>query len=197
MIRALILGAGESKRMGKPKLLLPYQQSTIIETVVQTAVTSDVDAVTVVLGANAGRIAEKIVHQNVSIVVNKAYRDGMFSSIQCGLRQLPSDTSAIVLMLGDQPGIPATVINAIIAAWKESGMKIILPLYESRKGHPILIDMSFRDELLSSGLKEGMRSFMKQNEMNILELPVSSSAILDDIDTPQDYEMQANRDLNP
>ena len=109
MICAIILAAGESKRMGRPKLILPFGKKTIIETVINNAIQSEADEVLVVLGSDAGKIAKKIEDYSVRTTVNPDFRQGMLSSIQWGFEALSEDTRAVLVMLGDQPLIPSPV----------------------------------------------------------------------------------------
>ena len=126
MIWAIILAAGESKRMGRPKLLLPFGENTVIETVVNNAIQSEADEVLVVLGYSAEKIAEKIKNLPVRISVNPDFCQGMLSSMQWGFEALPEDTPAALIMLGDQPLIPSWVINKVIDAYEQTGKGIIL-----------------------------------------------------------------------
>lgn len=187
MIRILILAAGESRRMGQPKMLLPCSGATIIETVAVTALASSAEEVVIVLGAMEESIRQAISHLPVVIAVNTEFRLEMLSSIQCGIRGLPPDTDAVVLMLGDQPTVPVEVIEQVIAAWRSSGKGFVLPTYGGRRGHPLLIDLRYRDELLRLDPSAGMRAMLTAHGEDVLEVPVDAPAILTDIDTPEDY----------
>jgi len=188
MIRVLILAAGESRRMGQAKMLLPFPGGdTILETVVRAALASSADNVTVVLGAMEEKIREAIDHLPVAVAHNKDYRLGMLSSIQCGIRGLPRDTRAAVIMLGDQPTIPMEVIDRVIEAWRLSGKGFVLPTHGGRRGHPLLLDMRYREEVLLLDPAAGMRFFLAAHGEDILEIPVDTSAVLKDVDTPEDY----------
>ncbi len=188
MIRVLILAAGESRRMGQAKMLLPFLGGySVLESVARTALASSADNVTVVLGAMAEKIREAIAHLPVEVAHNQEYPLGMLSSIQCGIRELPRDTSATVIMLGDQPTIPTEVIDRVIEAWRSSGKGIVLPTHGGRRGHPLLLDMRYREEVLLLEPSAGMRSMLAAHGEDILEIPVETSAVLKDIDTPEDY----------
>ncbi len=187
MIWAIILAAGESKRMGRPKLLLPFGERTIIETVVNNAVQSEADGVLVVLGSNAEKMAEQIKDFPAKTSVNPDFRQGMLSSIQWGLGSLPEDTSAVLVMLGDQPLIPGSVTNKVIDAYKKTGKGIILPVYNNRRGHPILIDMKYRDEVKQISPDTGLRALVHNHAEDILEVEVDAPGVLRDIDTVEDY----------
>ncbi len=187
MIHALILAAGESRRMGRAKMLLTYRGSTIIEAVVATARSSLASGVTVVLGAREEEIRAAIAHLPVSIAVNADYRLGMLSSIQCGITSLPPETRAVLLMLGDQPAIPVQAVNAVIDAWKTSGLGFALPTFGGQRGHPLLMDLRYRDAVLALAHDAGMRALLSIHADQILHVPVESPAVLKDVDTPEDY----------
>ena len=197
MIWAIILAAGESRRMGKPKLLLPFGERTIIETVVNNAIQSKADEVLVVLGSNAEKMAEKIKSsflekslskkRYVKTSVNPNFRQGMLSSIQRGFESLSEDTRAAIIMLGDQPLIPGSVIDKMIDAYKQTEKSIVLPVYNKRRGHPILIDMKYRDEVKRLNSDTGLRALVHNHTEDILEVDVDTPGILKDIDTLEDY----------
>ena len=193
IIWIIILAAGESRRMGRPKLLLPFGEKTIIETVVNNAVQSKADEVLVVLGSDAEKMAEKIGNLPVRIYINPDFRQGMLSSIQWGFKSLPGDTRAVLVMLGDQPMISGSVINRIVDAYKQTGMGIILPVYKKRRGHPILIDMKYRDEVKQLKPDTGLRALVHSHAKDILEVEVDVPGILRDIDTVEDYNEEIRR----
>ena len=187
MISVVILAAGESTRMGQPKMLLPFSGSTIIETVVRTALASSADEVAVVLGAGADNVRGAVAHLPVSLALNTEYRLGMLSSIQCGVRSLRPDAGAAVIMLGDQPTIPVEVVDRVIDAWRSGGNSLVLPVMHGRRGHPLLVDLRLRDELLGLDHALGMRALVDAHESDLLEVEVDTPAVLKDVDTPEDY----------
>ena len=134
MIWAIILAAGESKRMGRPKLLLPFGNKTIIETIVSNAIESKADEVLVILGSGAENIEEKIRDFPAKTSVNPNFRQGMLSSIQWGFEILPEDTRAALVMLGDQPMVSSSVIDKVIDAYEQTEKSIVLPIYNKRRG---------------------------------------------------------------
>lgn len=187
MIWALILAAGESRRMGKPKLLLPYGDATIIEKVVQNVTLSRADRTVVVLGGDRREIEEKLRTVAVRRVINPRYKEGMFSSVRRGLRALPASVRAAVFILADQPDVSTSVIDLLIDAYRRHRKGIVLPVYRKKRGHPLLIDLKYRREIeaLSPGI--GLRGILRLHPDDILEVKVSSPAVLRDIDDPGDY----------
>jgi len=190
MIWAIILAAGESKRMGRPKLILPFGEKTIIETVANNAIQSKVDGVLVVLGSNAEKIAEKMGDLPARTTVNPNFRQGMLSSIQWGFGSLPEDTRAALVMLGDQPLIPSSVMDKVMDAYNQSENGIVLPVYNKRRGHPILVDMKYRDEVKRISPDMGLRALVHNHADDILEVEVDAPGILKDIDTVEDYNRE-------
>lgn len=190
MIWAIVLAAGEALRMGTPKLLLPFGEVTMIEAVVNTLLQSRVDNVLVVLGSDREKIRKKITDMPVQTVENLRYKEGMLSSIQAGFRALPQETDAVLICLGDQPLISVTTLNSMINRYKETGGGIILPVYNKKRGHPILIDMKHKDEVLDLSPAIGLRALVYNHPEEVEEIEVDSAYILQDIDYPEDYRRE-------
>ena len=193
MIWAMVLAAGESRRMGKPKLLLPFKGKTIIEAVVESAIRSEVDKVLVVVGSEREKVEAKIKNFPVEIAYNRDFRSGMLSSIQCGFKALPENAQAVLVILGDQPSISSEVINKIIAAYKKTGRGIVLPVYKKDRGHPVLIDTKYRQEIERLNPNLGLRELVYNRPEDILEVKVRTSGVLRDIDTADDYRNELEK----
>jgi molybdenum cofactor cytidylyltransferase len=187
--RAIILAAGSSTRMGSQKMLLPYGESTILETVIQNVLSSAVDSVLVVLGANHDQIRKVINPLPVEVCINDKHESGMLSSVICGFSALPDDTGTALLFLGDQPEIPPQVSNAIIEAYNDSLHGIVIPLTNHRRGHPLLVDYKYKREIRKLDLEKGLRTLMHHFPEDVLEVEVEEPGILLDIDTPEDYSL--------
>jgi molybdenum cofactor cytidylyltransferase len=187
MTGAVVLAAGESKRMGVPKLLLPYRGATIIEAVLDAVTASGADATLVVLGANRIAIRKKIKRFPVSVAVNMRFKEGMLSSIQRGISALPRRFRAALVVLGDQPDLPPSVIDALIRAWKEGQKGIVVPVFGGRRGHPLLFDLKYRGEIDNLTPETGLRGLLAAHPDDILAVDVPDGAVLADIDTPDDY----------
>lgn len=190
MIWAMILAAGESKRMGKPKLLLPFGEKTIIETIVETVVSSEVEKTLIILGSEQEKIEEKIKNYPVKIVYNRDFRSGMLSSVQYGFKALPEETRAVLVVLGDQPKISEAVINKLVDAYKSSGKGIVLPVYNTERGHPVLIDVKYREEVENLNPEVGLRGTVYNHPEDILEVEVETTSIFQDIDDESDYKRE-------
>ena len=187
MIWAVVLAAGESRRMGQPKLLLPYREETIIETVVRNVTASKVEGTVVVIGAQRKEMEEKLRHFAVKKAFNRDYRSGMFSSVLCGLGALPRSARAAVLVLADQPGIPAEAIDSLIDSFRRERKGLIVPVYRKKRGHPLLLDLKYRREVEALPPDVGLRGLLRKHPEDILEVRVSSPEVLRDIDSPTDY----------
>jgi molybdenum cofactor cytidylyltransferase len=187
MIHALVLAAGESKRMGMPKPVLRFDDTTFLERIIAVLRQSKVDRITVVVGAQADTIRASVDLSMVEVVVNEDYPEGQLSSLIKGLRSLPGGTEAILLCLVDHPLITAEVVNQLIAAFHESRRAIVLPVCEGRRGHPALFAGSLFDELINAPADKGARHVVACNEDKVTEVNVADRGVLQSIDTPQDY----------
>jgi molybdenum cofactor cytidylyltransferase len=187
MIWAIILAAGESKRMGQAKLLLPFGKTSIIETVVESVISSKVDKTLVVLGSRRRQIKEKIGRFPVETTSNPRYKSGMLSSVRRGLEALPQSSEAAVVVLADLPGVPASVIDSLIRAFRSEKKGIIVPVFRKKRGHPLLIDLKYREEIERLSLGIGLRELLLRHPEDIVEVGVSTPAILRDIDNAEDY----------
>ncbi len=188
MIWALVLAAGESKRMGRSKQLLPFGKKTILETVIDHITQSSVDETLVVLGAHREKIEDVIKNLHVKSVYNPDFKEGMLSSVQRGFASLPDKADAVLVFLGDQPRIPSSVIDKIINAYRSSGKGIVLPAFDNKRGHPVLISTKYRKEIALLNPQIGLRNLIHNHPEDILEVQIDSSSILEDIDTPDDYK---------
>ncbi len=186
----MILAAGESKRMGKPKLLLPFGEKTMIETVIDRVIQSRAEKILVVLGSNGEKIEKKIGNLPLEISVNPDFKEGMLSSVQHGFNALPEDAQAVLIFLGDQPSIPSKVIDRVIDVFRETGKGIVLPVYKGERGHPVLIDMKYRHEVKNLNPEVGLRELVYGRPEDILEVDVDDAGILRDINDIEDYRRE-------
>lgn len=187
-ISTILLGAGESKRMGQNKLLLPWGKRTILEQSLQTFLHSRVNEVILVVNDQTEKIARQLKGQRVKVTVNSDYRKGMSSSIRCGLKLLNPKTKGILIGLGDQPLLKSRTVNALINVFKKTEGKIIVPSFKGRRGHPVLFDRRYREELLKLKGDEGGRSILKRHFQKVVVVPVRSEGVIRDIDRWGDYK---------
>jgi molybdenum cofactor cytidylyltransferase len=186
MISAIILAAGKSERMGNIKLTMPLGISTLIEEVVDAVLRSKAGETIVVLGHESKRIKQAIDEKPVKLVINKEYCLGMSTSIKAGMKAIDDNCLAVMIVLGDQPTSP-NIINTLIESYENSDRYIVLPTYRNVKGHPVLFDIRYKDQLLSLNGDEGGRRLIEQNPDDVLYVPTGSESVVRDIDTPDDY----------
>lgn len=191
-IAGIVLAAGESKRMNRQKMLLPFEGSTIIETVVDKAIQSNIPECFVVLGSHAESIKKQLEGRAVQFIENRDYQTGMLSSVISGINRISTETDAAIILLGDQPMVEIQVINQLIKSYLKSLKGIVIPVYRAKRGHPILIDLKYREEINNLNPEVGLRELMMNRADDILEIEVDSEKILNDIDTPEDYKKQTN-----
>ncbi|MFH1755981.1 MAG: nucleotidyltransferase family protein [Candidatus Latescibacterota bacterium] len=196
MICAIILAAGQSKRMGTAKLLLPFGDSTIIQTIIDNVRQSKIDEVLVVVGADREKIEGAVHHLHVATVFNPQHATGMLSSIQAGMAAVPPGAKATVVVLGDQPSLSPATIDRIIDAHANTNKGIVLPSYHRRRGHPILIDMKYKEDIQNLNPDVGLRELIRNNPQDIHEVEVGTDSILQDIDYKEDYKKEKKKHDN-
>ena len=188
-VTAVLLAAGLSTRMnGGFKQLMPYRGRTIVEACVETLLASTADETLVVLGHRADEVAAAISRFHVRTVLNPDYERGMSTSVVAGLRAVGLDADAMLVALVDQPHVPVAVFDAVMDAYRESGALIVVPTIAGDTGHPVIFDTRLRDEILAVDPAKGLRSVTYAHRAETLRVPVDSVGVLDDIDTPDDYE---------
>jgi molybdenum cofactor cytidylyltransferase len=187
MICAIVLAAGESRRMGCQKLLLPFGKTTVIGHVVDELLRSELDAVYVVVGHEGKRISEELSSRSVTIVINPNYKLGMLSSVRCGFQALPQQCKRVLVTLGDQPAITSELVNQMLQSSSTTDKGIFVPVYRGKHGHPILFSTRYRDEILTSFDDSGLRGLLQAHPDDIFELTALTPAVLSDIDSPDDY----------
>ena len=189
MISALILAAGQSKRMGQPKMLLPWGKLTVIEHVVATFLNAGVEDILVITGGAREHIEKAINRYPVRKVHNRDYGTGeMLSSLQYGLRAMPDQTQATLIGLGDQPQIQEGSIRLICEAYQETKSLLLVPSFRMKRGHPWLVARPLWSEILALKPPETSRDFLNQNAGKIRYVNVDNPSILTDLDTPEDYQ---------
>jgi molybdenum cofactor cytidylyltransferase len=187
-IWAIILAAGESKRMGTPKMLLPFNGSTMIENVISNVSHSKVDRILVVLGSSGREIEKLIRTKSVNYCFNENYKDGMLSSVKCGLSHIPPGFRAVLIFQGDQPLITSSTSDSVIDSFDISGKGIIIPVYHNRRGHPLLFDKKYAKEIEKLSPSVGLRALSYTFPEDVLEVAVNDHGILRDFDTYPEYE---------
>jgi molybdenum cofactor cytidylyltransferase len=187
MISAVVLAAGESKRMGQPKMLLPWGKSTVLQTVITAFQTAGISDILVVTGGAHSQV-EALVGRTVQTVFNEKYARGeMLSSIQTGLQNKMREAQAVLIALGDQPQIQVSTIRHILQEYKQSNAPLVVPSYRMHRGHPWLIARDLWEEILEMRAPESAREFLGRHTKHIHYVKLDTPTILQDLDTPEDY----------
>jgi molybdenum cofactor cytidylyltransferase len=158
MLAAVILSGGASRRMGSPKALLSYQGRPFLEHLLEVAHHPKIGLRRVVLGADRAPIAKEVNLARDEIVINDQWEKGQLSSIHAALRSLPAETDGIILLLIDHPLISSVLVGELIDSFYNSGKSIVLPVYEGRRGHPVIFSSALYQELENAPLETGARS---------------------------------------
>ncbi len=190
MIAAIVLAAGESRRMGRQKLVIPYGDKTVIEHIVSQVLASEIAQTIVVTGHDVQAVEAALLGKPVTFVENRQYKDGMLTSIRAGLQAVTPAAEGFMVVLGDQPSIDAPTINHLIAGFRAVEKGIVVPLYDDDTGHPIIISMSYRDDVMTKFDDTGLRGLIYGHPEYVHRMPVQAPGVLRDMDTPEDYERE-------
>jgi molybdenum cofactor cytidylyltransferase len=188
MISAILLAAGESRRMGSPKALLHYQGQTFIERICTAFLTAGVDELIVVLGARAEEIGRALPSYPVlRSVVNPHYFQGQLSSLMVGIGALSPESEAAVVNLVDHPMVSTETIKAVIDSFRTAPLPIVIASYEGKRGHPVLFSSQVYGEIFAAPLDQGAKVVVRKDPARVREIPLDDPGILADIDTPEEY----------
>ena len=195
MISAIVLAAGESKRMGRPKQMLAWQGKTLLRQVLENLIRSDAGEIILVLGHEAEAISKSLTESQIKIVINPDYKQGMASSLRHGLLAMDPESEAFLVLLADQPDIGPEIMNRMIREFKQANPRrgIVRPVYRGLRGHPVLIGVRYLQEALQLQGDVGARQILANHPEDILEIEVNQDGILRDIDTPEAYRKYLKR----
>ena len=198
-IAAVIAAAGQSRRMGRPKQLLPWGDATVIAAVVDNLHAAGAAPVVCVIGHRSAELREALRDAPAVLVYNEEYQAReMIASYQAGVRWLQSDDTryaGTLIALSDQPQIPATIIEQVLAAAARQPDQIVIPSHEMRRGHPVYLPAALWDELLTLTPGQTLRDLIRRHEARIAYVVVESDAILRDLDTPEEYAALRGEEL--
>ena len=191
-ISGLILGAGASQRLGPPKQLLPFRGTTMLGWVVKQAErATGLDELIVVLGRAADEIREQVDFRGVRVVENPVFTEGCSSSYKAGLAALNPKSQAMMIILGDQPGISPEVIDRMAEEWRRTESLIALCSYNGRKGHPMIFAQSMFEQLAELHGDKAAWKLVDANAALVHEVEFNLP-FPDDINTAEDFERITN-----
>ncbi len=188
MISAILLGAGQAKRMGVDKLSLPWGRRTVLEHCFNALLESDVEELVVVLSLRNKRLKKLFQARKVRVVINPYSDKGMSTSIRRGVEALRPESDGILIALGDQPFLKTGTINVLIHAFNQGEGQIVLPSFRGRRGHPVIFDRKYKRELLNLKGDVGGRSVVERHPEDVRVVRVKSMGVVRDVDTWQDYK---------
>lgn len=193
-IGGIVLGAGESRRMGRPKQLLPYKDTLLLKWVVTQALESKLEEVALVLGHRAEDISASLndlkdkYSEKLKIIINKDYKQGLSSSIKAGFHSLKDKFKHLMIILGDMPGISHAIIDELITGYLESGLPLGAISYKGKRSHPVIISQRFYPLIESLSGDTGARAIFYQNKDLICLIEPSSPYSNIDIDSMDEYK---------
>jgi molybdenum cofactor cytidylyltransferase len=188
-VSAVILAAGTSSRMGKAKQLLSLGKSTVLAQTLAHVQAAAVQEIVLVLGASAEVIRRQLpARQEIKIVVNQAYQQGIASSLQAGLSAVDPSSDAALIILGDQPFIRSQTLDRIVEEYRRLPAQIVIPVHQGKRGNPVLLHRSVFSEVMALEGDVGSRAIFANHLDGIVKVEVEDSGILLDLDDPADYE---------
>ncbi len=187
MISAIVLAAGRSQRMGRQKLLLNVGDRPMLTRIVDEVLASPVDEVLVVLRQGECEIPGALAGRPVRLVPNPDPESEMLGSVRCGLSAASPEATAILLVLGDQPGVSRRMIAELLQVFRSGEKRIVVPSYGGRRGHPLVFASHYREEILNDYDGVGVRALLQAHPADVQEVPFSTPDVLEDVDLPEDY----------
>ncbi|MCY3758802.1 MAG: nucleotidyltransferase family protein [Acidobacteria bacterium] len=187
-VSGIILAAGRSQRMGRPKALLPIFGTTFLEHIVHQIRSSRLVDLKIVLGHRPEVILDRLPDLKPATVINSHYREGQLSSLQAGIRALDPETcDGLMMFLVDHPLVDSALIDGLLDSFSQGGHPIVIPSFQRRRGHPVLFARELFPELLAASPDEGAVAVVRQHRGEICHLEWESDEILVDVDTPEAY----------
>ncbi len=172
--------------MGAFKPLLPFGKQTVIEACIDYLRRGGVETIIVVLGHRAEELQDRLGHLPVSFALNPDPDSEMSASIAAGLSQVPTTANSLLVALADHPAVPPAVVSSLISEWQQ-GASLVIPTWQNRGGHPVLIDLRYRTELQNLDPARGLRAVFDAHKNEVKRVPVDSPFVARDMDTWDDY----------
>ncbi|HKG20470.1 MAG TPA: nucleotidyltransferase family protein [Blastocatellia bacterium] len=187
MISALLLAAGESRRMIDFKQLLTFRGKTFVECSADNLLASRAGEVIVVTGYREADVRNALSGRPVRFAHNPDFRSGMSSSIKRGVRAISDGARGMLVALVDQPQIGTDIFDMVIDFYERTRPLVVVPSYGGKNGHPVVIDLSLKDEILEMDPSQGLREVVRAHADRLLRIEVLSDAVITDFDYPEDY----------
>ncbi len=188
MLAAVILSGGASRRMGSPKALLPYQGRPFLEHLIEVTQHPRICVRRVVLGPDAEAISSQVALAKDEIVLNSEWQRGQLSSIQAAIRSLPSGTDGMVLCPVDHPLVSAALLSDLIEAFDAHHPAVALPIFEGRRGHPVIFSSRLYDELLRAPEDKGARAVVWAHANEIAEVATEEEGCVLNLNDPEAFQ---------
>jgi molybdenum cofactor cytidylyltransferase len=192
LVSAIVLAAGASARMGRPKQLLEWQGRPLVRVAAETALAGGLDPVLVVVGAARAAATAALAGLPALVVDNPDYASGQSSSLRVSVTALGEQAEAAVVLLGDQPFVTAEIVARIVEEWRASAAPIVAPVYAGQRGNPVLFARSIFPELLAIQGDQGARAVLAAHSSHVRLVPFDNPLPLADLDTPEDYQRLLN-----
>ena len=187
-IAAIVVAAGRSERMGRPKPLLPCGGTTFLGAILATLATARIEIVRVVLGHRAEEIRTAVPLADAVCAINDDWESGMLSSVWRGVRALPPTLDAFLVGPVDHPLVTVATVAHLIETCARTGKGIIVPVYDGRRGHPVLFKSGLRDALLAAPPSIGLRAVAADRPDEVIEVRVEDLGVVADVDTQADFD---------
>jgi molybdenum cofactor cytidylyltransferase len=187
-VAALILAAGASSRMGRPKQLLDWDGRPLVRVAAEVALAARLDPLLVVVGGAQAAVAEALAGLPLQMIANPDYAAGQSTSLRAGVAALGPDADAVVVLLGDQPFVTTAIVDRLVAEWQASRAAIVAPTYAGQRGNPVLFARAVFPELLAIQGDQGARGVLAADRSRVHLVAFDDPRPLADIDTPEDYE---------
>jgi molybdenum cofactor cytidylyltransferase len=196
VITAVVLAAGTASRFGSQKLLAPFHGAALVHRTVENVLASQVSETVVVLGRDGDAVRSALAGLPVRFVTNADFRSGLSTSLRAGVEAADPSTRAAIIVLGDQPGVTADIIDRLIEEGRRSGRPIVVPEYAGTRGNPVIFDATVFGELETIEGDQGARAVIARDPTRVatVSFPFGMPA---DVDTPDDYARLTNQSLSP